>query len=95
MARFTEDQAKASKIVKIQKVTVNDTFSSWKAMISGSDGQMVSIRLGNTDADANIATLKSEIIAELTGSHDYTVPKTPAVVTTTRPHAANDGDTLG
>ena len=95
MTRFTEDQAKASKIVKIQKVTVNDTFSSWKAMISGSDGQMVSMRLRNTDADANIATLKSEIIAELTGSHDYNVPKTPAVVTTTRPHAANDGDTLG
>ena len=95
MANFTEDQAKASKIIEIKKVTINDNFSSWKAMISGSDGEQKAIRVRNVDGDADIATLKSEIIAELTGSHEYFVPRTPPVVTTVKSHADNDGDTLG
>jgi hypothetical protein len=95
MALFTESQASSSKIEKITKTEVNGSFSSWKVQISGSDGEVIMHRIRTLDGDASISDIKSETIAYLTGSVNYTVPVSPPTVTVTEEFSSNVGDTLG
>jgi len=95
MGLFTEAQANASKIEKITKVEVNGSFSSWKVQISGSDGEVLMHRIRTLDGDASISDIKSETIAHLTGSVNYSVPVTSPTVTVSEAFSSNVGDTLG
>tara|TARA_R100001377_G_scaffold78515_1_gene56283 strand:+ start:44 stop:331 length:288 start_codon:yes stop_codon:yes gene_type:complete len=94
MALFTEAQAQASKLEKTNKIVVNGVFSTWKAQISGSDGQIYSIRIDNLAADANVAAIKNEAIAYLTGSVNYQPSVAGPTVVVSSEFAGSNGDTL-
>ena len=94
MALFTESQANSSKIEKVTKVEINGSFSSWKVQVSGSDGEVLMHRIRTLDGDASIDDIKSETIAHLTGSVNYTTPVTSPTVTVTEEFSSNVGDTL-
>ena len=95
MALFTEAQANSSKIESIKKVEINDSFSSWKVQISGSDGQVIMHRITTLGSDASISDIKSDTITHLTESVDYRVAVTPPTVAVSEAFTSNVGDTLG
>ena len=94
MANFTEAQADASKLESANKEFINGSFGYWVLRVSGSDGQYHQFVDHNMAADANIATVKAQLVAHLTGSEYYIEP-TPPVVSGSVEFSANVGNTLG
>ena len=94
MANFTEAQAEASKIQSTNKEFIDGSFGYWVLRVSGSDGQYHQFVDHNMAADANIATVKAQLVAHLTGSEYYVAP-TPPVVSGSVEFSSNVGNTLG
>ena len=94
MAQFTEAQAEASKLQSANKEFINGSFGYWVLRVSGSDGQYHQFVDHNMAADANISTIKAQLVGHLTGSEYYVEP-TPPVVSGSVHYASNVGDTLG
>ena len=94
MANFTEAQAEASKIESTKKEFIDGSFGYWVLRVSGSDGQYHQFVDHNMAADANIATVKAQLVAHLTGSEYYVAP-TPPVVSGSVEFSSNVGNTLG
>ena len=94
MANITEAQAEASKLESAKKEFTDGNFAYWVLRVSGSDGQYHQFVDHNLAADANIATIKAQLVAHLTGSEYYVAP-TPPVVSGSGHYASNVGDTLG
>ena len=94
MANFTEAQAEASKIESTKKEFIDGSFGYWVLRVSGSDGQYHQFVDHNMAAGANIATVKAQLVAHLTGSEYYVAP-TPPVVSGSIEFGGNVGDTLG
>ena len=94
MANFTEAQAEASKLQSANKEFIDGSFGYWVLRVSGSDGQYHQFVDHNMAADANIATVKAQLVAHLTGSEYYVAP-TPPVVSGSVEFSSNVGNTLG
>ena len=94
MANFTEAQAEASKLESAKKEFTDGNFAYWVLRVSGSDGQYHQFVDHNLAADANIATIKAQLVAHLTGSEFYVAP-VPPVISGSIEFSSNVGQTLG
>ena len=94
MANFTEAQAEASKLESANKEFINGSFGYWVLRVSGSDGQYHQFVDHNLAADANIATIKAQLVAHLTGSEFYVAP-VPPVISGSNEFVSNIGNALG
>ena len=94
MANFTEAQAEASKLESTNKEFIDGSFGYWVLRVSGSDGQYHQFVDHNMAADANIATVKAQLVAHLTGSEYYVAP-VPPVISGSVEFSSNVGNTLG
>ena len=94
MANFTEAQAEASKLQSANKEFIDGSFGYWVLRVSGSDGQYHQFVDHNMAAGANIATVKAQLVAHLTGSEYYVAP-VPPVVSGSVEFSSNVGNTLG
>ena len=94
MANFTEAQATGSKLQSANKEFTDGNFAYWVLRVSGSDGQYHQFVDHNLAADANIATIKAQLVAHLTGSEFYVAP-VPPVISGSIEFSSNVGQTLG